>query len=91
MQLNLFRNINGHVDLARIIGAKAAVVYPAPFLWAAYKAHQVPDPASFGTGYALVLAAIGALIGGKELAVAKANETNAKAAAVTAANPPPPE
>jgi hypothetical protein len=42
----------------------------------------VPDPASFGTGYALVLAAIGALIGGKELAVAKANQTNAQTAAI---------
>ena len=88
MRFNLFRNINGHLDLARLVGAKAAIVYPAPFLWNAVKHGTVPDPASFGTGYALVLTAIGALIGGKEIAVAKANETNAKAAAVTAAIPP---
>jgi hypothetical protein len=66
MKLNIFRNINGNFDLARIVGLKASLVYPAPFIWNAVRHGTVPDPASFGTGYALVLAAIGALIGGKE-------------------------
>jgi hypothetical protein len=66
MKFNIFRNINGNFDLARIVGLKASLVYPAPFIWNAV----------------LVLAAIGALIGGKELAVAKANQTNAQTAAI---------
>jgi hypothetical protein len=82
MKFNIFRNINGNFDLARIVGLKASLVYPAPFIWNAVRHGTVPDPASFGTGYALVLAAIGALIGGKELAVAKANQTNAQTAAI---------
>jgi hypothetical protein len=87
MTFNLFRSISGHIDLARIIGAKAAVVFPAPYLWVAFKHGTVPDPAAFGTGYLAVLGGIGAMIGGKEMAVAKAKETTAKAAVVTAGIP----
>jgi phosphotransferase system glucose/maltose/N-acetylglucosamine-specific IIC component len=88
MKLNLFRNTNGNFDLARIIGAKAAIVYPATVGWTAYKAHAGVEPSAFGTGYALVLAAIGGLISVKEVAVAKANQTNAQTAAIAAATPP---
>jgi hypothetical protein len=92
MRFNLFRSLSGSVDLARIIGAKASVVYPVVIGYTAYKAHTAVEPGSFGSGYLQVLTGIGILIGGKELAVAKAKETNAKAAAtLAAAAPPPPE
>jgi hypothetical protein len=70
------------IDSARIIGLKASIVYPATVAWTSYKAHTAIEPGSFGTGYALLLAAVGAMIGGKELAVAKANQTNAQTAAI---------
>ena len=62
-------------DLARVIGAKAALVYPAPFLHSMIEKGTVPDAAAFGTGYAAVLIAIGGMIGVKDMAVAKANAT----------------
>jgi hypothetical protein len=84
VKFNLFRNINGHFDLARLIGAKAAIVYPTMVGWTAFKAHSAVDPASFGTGYGAVLLTIGGLIAGKEIAVASANKTNAQTAAIAA-------
>jgi hypothetical protein len=66
---------NLSLDLARLIGASAGICYPAPFLWASFKHGTIPDPASFGTGYAAVLAAIGAMICAKDIGVAKANAT----------------
>lgn len=62
-------------DLARIIGAKAALVYPMPFIYAAIHKGTLPDPAAWGTGYAAVLLAIGGMIGVKDVATAKANAT----------------
>lgn len=84
MQFNFLRNIAGHVDLARIISAKAAVVYPAVIGYTAFKAHTAVEPGSFGSGYLQVLTGIGLLIGGKEMMVAKAKETTAKADAISA-------
>lgn len=73
MSLNFLRGPgNVSLDLARIIGASAGVFYPAPFLWAVIAHGVTPDPASFGTGYAAVLAAIGAMICAKDIGVAKA-------------------
>ena len=66
---------NGSIDLARIIAASASVFYPAPFVWNVIAHGAVPDPASFGTGYAAVLAAVGAMICAKDIGVAKANAT----------------
>jgi hypothetical protein len=61
----------------RIGGALAFVIYPAPFLYNVFVLHgALPDPASFGTGYAAVIAAVGAAICAKDIGVAKAS-TNA--------------
>jgi hypothetical protein len=67
---------NISLDLARIIGASAGVLYPFPFIFNVFAHGVVPDPASFGTGYAVVLGAIGVMIGAKDIAVAKAIATN---------------
>lgn len=73
---DLFRGPqNRSWDLARIIGAKAAIIYPFPFIYAALDKGTLPDPAAWGTGYAAVLLAIGGMIGLKDLGVAKANAT----------------
>jgi hypothetical protein len=77
MNVNFLRGPgNISLDLARIIGASAALTYPFPFLWNVIAHGQVPDPAAFGTGYAAVLIAIGGMIGVKDFAVAKANATS---------------
>lgn len=76
MNINLLRGPgNGGIDLARIIGASAGVLYPFPFIWNVISKGVVPDPSAFGVGYAAVLAAIGALIATKDIGVAKANAT----------------
>jgi hypothetical protein len=66
---------NVSLDLTRLIGASAGVLYPFPFIWNVIAHGIVPDPASFGTGYGVVLAAIGAMIGGKDALTAKAVAT----------------
>lgn len=63
---------NVSLDIARIIAATAGVTYPAPFIYNVIAHGQVPDPASFGTGYAAVLVAIGGMICAKDIGVAKA-------------------
>jgi hypothetical protein len=68
----MFRGPNGNWDIGRIMGAKSLSAYSAAFLWSIFKLHQVPDWASLGTGYAMVMAGAGALIGLKDIAVAKA-------------------
>lgn len=76
MSLNFLRGVgNGSLDLARLIGASAGILYPFPFIWNVIAKGVVPDPASFGTGYAAVLAAIGAMICAKDIGVAKAQAT----------------
>jgi hypothetical protein len=78
MNIDLFRGPgNGSVDLARIIGASAGLLYPFPFLWNVVAHGVVPDPSAFGVGYAAVLGAIGVMIGTKDVCVAKANATAA--------------
>lgn len=68
---------NGGLELTRIIGASGSILYPFPFIWNVIAHGVVPDPASFGTGYAAVFGAIGIMIGAKDMAVAKANATTA--------------
>jgi hypothetical protein len=76
VNLNLLRGPgNASLDLARIIGASAGILYPFPFVWNVIKHGVVPDPSAFGVGYAAVLAAIGGLIAVKDIGVAKANAT----------------
>ena len=67
---------NISLDLTRLIGASAGVIYPFPFLWNVIAHGVIPDPASFGTGYAAVLGAIGLMIGGKDMLTAKAAAVN---------------
>lgn len=77
MNFNFLRGPgNISLDLTRMIGASAAVIYPFPFVWAVIKHGTVPDPSAFGVGYAAVLAAIGAMIGAKDICVAKAQAAN---------------
>ena len=76
----IFRGTNGNIDFARVLGAKAMFVYPTPYIWEAIKHGNVPDPMSFGSGYAAVIIAVVALITGKELGVAKASATHAQTA-----------
>lgn len=87
MNLNLLRGPgNISVDLTRIIGASAAVLYPFPFIFNVIAHGIVPDPASFGTGYSLVMGSIGLMIGGKDALTAKAAATTAAAGADSAAH-----
>ena len=73
MNVNFLRGPgNTSLDLARLIGASASVTYPFPFIWNVVAHGHVPDPASFGTGYAAVLVAIGGMICAKDIGVAKA-------------------
>lgn len=67
---------NISLDLTRIIGASAALIYPFPYIWGVVKHGIIPDPSSFGSGYALVLGAIGAMICAKDIGVAKANQVS---------------
>jgi hypothetical protein len=80
VNLNLLRGPgNVSLDLARIIGASAGILYPFPFIWNAIAHGVIPDPSAFGVGYAAVLAAIGALIAAKDIGVAKANSMSGSA------------
>lgn len=67
---------NISLDIMRLGGASAFILYPLPYLLNAIRHGVVPD-ASFGTGYALVIGAIGAAIMAKDIGVAKANATGA--------------
>ena len=72
--------MNVSLDLARIAGAFVVIVaYPFPYAWNVLKHGIVPEPSAFGTGYAAVILAVAAFIGGKDLAVAKANATTVQA------------
>lgn len=78
MNVNFLRGpANVSLDLMRLIGSSAAILYPAPFIYNVIAHGVVPDPASFGTGYAAVIGAVGVAIGGKDLLTAKANATGA--------------
>lgn len=65
---------NISVDLVRLGSATAFILYPLPYVWNSIAKGVMPD-ASFGSGYALVIAAIGGAIFAKDMGVAKANAT----------------
>lgn len=77
MIFGFLRNLSGGFDLMRIGGCSAFILYPLPYIYTVFHSHAVPDPVAFGTGYALVIAAIAGAIGGKEMALAKASATTA--------------
>lgn len=73
MNLNLLRGPgNISLDIMRCGGASAFILYPLPYLLNAFRNGVMPD-ASYGTGYALVIGAIGAAIFAKDIGVAKAS------------------
>lgn len=79
---DIFRGpLNVSFDLMRIGGASALVIYPFPYIWNVVAHGVVPEPSTFGTGYALVITAVAAAIGGKDIAVAKANSVTAQSQA----------
>ena len=69
----VFKNPTGNWDLGRIMGFKSITAFNVSFLWAVFKLHTVPDWSALGVGLAAVMAGAGALIGMKDLGVAKAN------------------
>jgi hypothetical protein len=74
---NIFRGpANMSLDLMRIGGASALVIYPFPYLWNVVAHGAVPEPSAFGVGYAAVIAAVAAAICTKDIGVAKANATS---------------
>lgn len=79
MSFGFLKSLSGNFDLMRIGGASALIIYPFPYIYEVIAKSSVPDPTAFGTGYALVIAAVAGAIGGKEIALAKANATNAAA------------
>jgi hypothetical protein len=75
MNLNFLRGPgNVSLDIMRLGGASAFILYPLPYLLNAFRHGVVPD-ASYGTGYALVIGAVGAGIFAKDVGVSKANST----------------
>jgi hypothetical protein len=83
--MRFFRDIlkdigNRSWDIARLCALWAVFSYSFAFLWALIKLGKVPDWSSLGIGYAAVLAGAVAFVGGKDIANAKANATNASVA-----------
>lgn len=86
---DLFKNVGGTAwELARILSAWAVLSFSFGFLYALIVFHNVPDWASLGTGYGLVLIGAGAYIGIKD--IARAQAASVTSAAATAADVPPP-
>jgi hypothetical protein len=79
MAFNFLKSLSGNFDLMRIGGASALVIYPFPYIYTVIDKGSPPDPSAFGIGYAAVIAAVAAAIGGKEMALAKANATTIQA------------
>lgn len=67
---------NLSLDLMRIGGASAFVLYPLPYIYVAVTKGLLPDPGAFGTGYGVMIGAVGAAICAKDIGVAKANATS---------------
>lgn len=74
MTANFLRGpANVSLDLMRLAGAFVMFfAYPAPFFWDLYKNGHVPDPSSWANGWAVIFAAVGLAIAGKDYGVAKA-------------------
>lgn len=77
---DLFRGPgNKSWELARFMSAGSFLSYTGAFLYALIWKGAVPDWAALGVGYAAVLAGAGAMIGLKDVALAKAKATEAEA------------
>ena len=63
---------NLSLDIMRLGGASAFILYPLPYIYAAISKGTLPDPAAFGSGYGIMIAAVGAAICAKDIGVAKA-------------------
>lgn len=76
---DLFKNVgNQQWELARILSAWAVISFSFAFLWALLWLKNVPDWAALGTGFgAILLGALGG-IGIKDVARAKAIQTEAE-------------
>lgn len=73
MSINFLRGPgNLSLDLMRLGGCSAFILYPLPYVWAAISKGALPDPAAFGTGYGVMIGAVGAAICAKDIGVAKA-------------------
>jgi hypothetical protein len=73
LTLNFLRGPgNLSLDLMRIGGASAFILYPLPYIYVAITKGVLPDPGSFGTGYGVMIGAVGAAICAKDIGVAKA-------------------
>lgn len=68
----IFKGLTGAPELTRMVGASAAIIFPFPYIYAVIAKGVIPEPAAFGQGYALTLAAIGVMIGAKDYGVGKA-------------------
>ena len=78
MNINFLRGPgNISLDLMRMGGASALVIFPFPYVWNVVAHGIVPDPSAFGVGYAAVIGSVATAIGAKDLLVAKANATGA--------------
>lgn len=80
MNLNLLRGPgNVSLDLMRCAGAFILLfAYPFPYLWGVFKHGIIPDPSTYGMGYAAVIGAVGAAIFAKDVGVAKATQPPVK-------------
>lgn len=75
MNLNLLRGPgNSSMCLMRCAGGFVLLfAYPFPYLWGVFKHGIIPDPSTYGMGYAAVIGAVGVAIGVKDYCVAQAN------------------
>jgi hypothetical protein len=71
----MFKSSTGNWDLSRILSAKGIGVYCFAVLWAVVKLKAVPNWGELGLGLGGLFTGAGAFIGGKEIAIAKANAT----------------
>ena len=78
MNVNFLRGPgNISLDLMRLAGAFVLLfAYPFPYLWGVFQHGVIPDPSSYGVGYAAVIGAVGVAIGAKDALVAKATATS---------------
>jgi len=78
---DLFCGVGGTSwELARVMSAWALISYSFAFLYSLMWLGKVPDWASLGTGYGLVLVGAGAYIGIKDLARAQSASVTSAAA-----------
>ena len=77
--LKIFNGLDGNAEVTRLIGFSAAIAYPFPYIYEVLHKGAYPEPNAFGQGYALVLGAIGIMIGAKAYGVGKQAALQAQA------------